>query len=92
MLGHFVSFTAGVVTGWTARSVLGSTREMSVRVMTLAIAARERMHRTAAEQVEWWEDLVAEARSRYATMAAGAAVEPDDDGDPEARRHLHAVR
>jgi hypothetical protein len=89
MFGHFVSFTAGVVTGWTARSVLGSTREVSVRVMTLAIAARRRVHRSAYEQFEWWEDVIAEARSRYATMAAGTR---SDDDASEAARHLHSVQ
>jgi hypothetical protein len=69
MFTHAASFVAGVITGWTARSVFGSTREVSVRLMTVAIAARERVRRGAAEQVELWEDLVAEARSRYAAIA-----------------------
>jgi len=75
MFTHAASFVAGVVTGWTARSVLGSTREVSVRVMMVALAARDRMRRSAAEQVELWEDLVAEARSRHpgARYLAGSA-------------------
>jgi hypothetical protein len=77
MFTHAASFVAGVVTGWTARSVLGSTREVSVRLMMVALAARDRMRRGAAEQVELWEDLVAEARSRYAALA-GERPDPGD--------------
>ena len=91
MISHFVSFTAGVVTGWTARSVLGSTREVSVRIMTVAIAARERMRRSAAEQVEWWEDMVAEARSRYAAIAGERAADAADADDSTPSNGVSAV-
>jgi hypothetical protein len=38
-----------------------------VRTLTVAMGARNRVRRVAAEQVEWWEDLLAEAQSRFAT-------------------------
>jgi hypothetical protein len=79
MLSHALSFSAGVVTGWTARSVFGSTRELAVRVMTATLAVRERVRRTAAEQVEWWEDMVAEARSRFASERTVDGEDGDDD-------------
>jgi hypothetical protein len=78
MFTHALSFAAGVVTGWTARSVLGSSRELAVRAMALSMGLRERLHRTAAEQVEWWEDMVAEARARSASFRGADAAATDD--------------
>jgi hypothetical protein len=79
MFSHFASFAAGFVAGWGARSVFGSTREATVRLMTVAIGARERLRRTAAEQVEWWEDMVAEAQSRYASVTASRQEDEDEE-------------
>ena len=58
------AFSAGVVVGWVGRGVLGSERELLIRTIGLAQAIKHRVTRVAAEQVEWWEDLVAEARAR----------------------------
>jgi hypothetical protein len=84
MFGHAISFAAGVVTGWTARSVFGSTRELAVRGLTVAIAMRERVRRAAAEQVEWWEDTVAEAKARYSN---GHPAHDEESDDPIAMAH-----
>src|SRR5438128_651658 len=59
-----LAFGAGVVTGWTARAALGSTREALVRAVVLAHGVRERLQRTFAEQSEWVEDMLAEGRAR----------------------------
>ena len=58
------AFSAGVVVGWVGRGVIGSERELLVRTLGLAQLVKARVSRIAAEQVEWWEDLVAEARTR----------------------------
>ena len=90
MFTHAASFVAGVITGWTARSVFGSTREVSVRLMTVAIAARERVRRSAAEQVELWEDMVAEARSRYAAIAREQRTGDANGADPRVNGATHS--
>ncbi len=64
MVTHGAAFGAGFVSGWLARSAVGSTREAIVRGLTLAMKLRDRMRRAAADQMEWWEDMVAEADSR----------------------------
>lgn len=64
MIRTFGAFSAGVVVGWVGRGVLGSERELLVRVIGLAQVVKHRVSRLAAEQVEWWEDLVAEAKTR----------------------------
>ena len=64
MVTHGAAFGAGFVSGWLARSAVGSTREAIVRGLALAMKLRDRMRRAAADQVEWWEDMVAEADSR----------------------------
>ena len=60
-----VAYAAGVVTGWAARSMLGSTREVAVRAVKLALDLRAQLRRVAAEQVELFEDVVAEAQVRH---------------------------
>jgi len=64
MVTHGAAFGAGFVSGWIARSAVGSTREAIVRGLALAMKLRDRMRRAAADQMEWWEDMVAEADSR----------------------------
>src|SRR5215467_2794675 len=64
MVTHGAAFGAGFVSGWLARSAVGSTREAIVRGLALAMKLRDRMRRAAADQMEWWEDMVAEADSR----------------------------
>jgi hypothetical protein len=64
MLRTMGAFAAGVVVGWVGRGVLGSERELLVRSIGLAHVIRGHVTRLAAEQVEWWQDLVAEAKAR----------------------------
>jgi hypothetical protein len=71
------AFSAGVAVGWVARGVIGSERELMVRTIALAAAAKDGVTRLAAEQVEWWQDLVAEARSRLALKQEAAS--PDEN-------------
>ncbi len=58
------AFAAGVVVGWVGRGVIRIGRELLVRTIGLAQIVKDRVTRMTAEQVEWWQDLVAEARSR----------------------------
>jgi hypothetical protein len=58
------AFTAGVVVGWVGRGMVSSNRELLLRTIGVATLAKRRVTRVAAEQVEWWQDLVAEAMAR----------------------------
>jgi hypothetical protein len=64
MWSHGAAFGAGFVSGWLARSAAGSTREAIVRGLAVAIRVRDRMRRAAADHMEFWEDMVAEAKVR----------------------------
>ena len=64
MLRTLGAFSAGVVVGWVGRGVLGSERELLVRTVALTQVLRGHLTRLAAEQVEWWQDVVAEAKAR----------------------------
>ena len=64
MFRTFGAFAAGVVVGWVGRGVIGTERELLIRTVALAQTIKDRVARAAGEQVEWWEDLVAEARAR----------------------------
>jgi hypothetical protein len=65
------AFAAGVVVGWVGRGVIGSERELLVRTVGLAHVVRGHVARIAAEQVEWWQDLVAEAKARVELQRGG---------------------
>ena len=69
------AFLAGVVVGWTGRSVAGSTREALVQAIILGHRLRDGARRVVAEQVEWAEDMFAEGRARYEARRDGAAFD-----------------
>ena len=69
------AFLAGVVVGWTGRSVMGSTRETLVQAIILGHRLRDGARRVVAEQVEWAEDMFAEGRARYEARRDGAAFD-----------------
>lgn len=80
MLRTMAAFSAGVVVGWVGRGVLGSEREVLVRAIGAAHVARRGLTRLAAEQVEWWQDLVAEAKARVELQRK--ASHPDENTTP----------
>ena len=69
----FVSYVAGVATGWVLRSAVGSTRGLVVSAVAVALEARDRTMRILAQEREFLEDLVAEGRARYAAARAQSA-------------------
>lgn len=69
----FVSYVAGVVTGWALRSAVGSTRGLIVSAVSVALEARDRTMRILAQEREFLEDLVAEGRARYTAARAQTA-------------------
>jgi hypothetical protein len=84
MLRTVAAFASGVVVGWVARGVLGSERELLLRTIVLAQQARERVARFTGEQLEWWQDLVAEARARVDVHREG--THPDEDSQTKVIR------
>ena len=84
MLRTLAAFSAGVVVGWVGRGVLGSEREVLVRAIGATHAARMSLTRIAAEQVEWWQDLVAEAKARVELQRR--ASHPDENAAPNVVR------
>ena len=61
-------FGAGFVGGWAARSLADSPQGVGVKLLEIAMNAKERVGQWAAVERERLEDMMAEARSR---------VEPD---------------
>jgi hypothetical protein len=84
MLRTIGAFASGVVVGWVARGVVGSERELLLRSIVLAQRINDRVRRLAAEQVEWWQDLVAEARARIEIDRQAAT--PDEDSQAKVIR------
>jgi hypothetical protein len=64
-LKAFGAFAAGVVVGWTGRTVFGSTRELMVQALVTAHEVQGHAKRLLAERFEWAEDMFAEGRARY---------------------------
>lgn len=59
-----VAFTVGFGGGWAARSLADSPQGVGVKLLEVAIKAKERLGRWAAVERERLEDMVAEAQSR----------------------------
>jgi hypothetical protein len=84
-LKTFGAFAAGVVVGWTGRSVFGSTRELMVQALVVAHHLQSQAKRILAERFEWAEDMFAEGRARYETDARhgeGGQAGPSPHSDP----------
>jgi hypothetical protein len=83
-LKTFGAFAAGVVVGWTGRSVFGSTRELMVQALVAAHYLERQAKRIVAERFEWAEDMFAEGRARYETEAShdGRSGDPSPYPDP----------
>ena len=64
----------GIVGGWAARSISDSPQGAGVKLLEIAMKAKERFGRWAAVEGERLEDMLAEARSRVDAPAAGLAI------------------
>jgi len=78
------AFATGVVAGWVARGAAGSERELLLRTIGVAQRINDEVRRAAAEQLEWWQDLLAEARARAEADTEGA--KPDEDSHAQVIR------
>jgi len=59
-----LAFGLGFAGGWAARSLADSPQGVGVKLLEIAINAKERLGRWAAVERERLEDMLAEARSR----------------------------
>ena len=69
----FLAIGVGFVGGWAARSLADSPQGAGVKLMEIAMVARERLGRWVAIEAERLEDMLAEARS----AEGGAKAEAD---------------
>lgn len=75
-------FGAGFAGGWAARSVADSPQGVGVKLLVIAMNAKERVGRWAAVERERLEDMMAEARTRV--EADTSAQEADTSAQDEA--------
>jgi len=59
-----VAFGAGFVGGWAARSLADSPQGVGVKLLEVAMTAKERVSRWASVERERLEDMLEEARAR----------------------------
>ncbi len=67
-------FLAGFATGWVVRSSFDSFRDVAVRGLSSWWDMNERAKRFVAVEREYFEDLVAEARTRFDSARARRAA------------------
>jgi hypothetical protein len=65
-------FGSGFVVGWAVRSLADSPQGVGVKLLGLALNAKERVGGWAAVERDRLEDMVAEARSRTEPDISGA--------------------
>ena len=66
-------FGVGFASGWGARSLADSPQGVGVKLLQVAINAKQRVGHWAATERERLEDMMAEARAK---------AEPDTNGSP----------
>ena len=76
------AFIAGFASGWVVRSAVNSTRAVAVAAVTAFYTAQDRARRWAATEREYFEDLVAEGRSRFDAARARTAPRPPVSNRP----------
>ena len=71
-LKSFLAFGVGFAGGWAARSIADSPQGVGVKLLEIAMNAKERIGQWAAVERERLEDMLAEARSKVEPDGAGA--------------------
>ena len=66
-----LTFGAGFVGGWAARSLADSPQNVGVKLLEIAIRAKERVGQWAAAEGERLEGMLAEARSKAEVGTSG---------------------
>lgn len=70
------TFALGFGAGWAVRSISDSSQGVSVKLMEVALKAKERFTHWAAIERERLEDMMAEARSRSGQNGSQLSVVP----------------
>lgn len=60
----FIALAVGFAGGWAARSLADSPQGVGVKLLEVAIKAKDRLGRWAAAERERLEDMVAEAQAK----------------------------
>src|SRR5262245_35579767 len=80
-----LSFLLGVAAAWALPAMSRSFRPLAVEATAFGLGLLEDARRMAAEQMENFEDIAAEARARREQMAAGpAAIHADESEESDA--------
>jgi len=85
-----LAFGAGVVGGWAARSLSDSPEGAGVKLLEVALKAKDQVESWAAVERERLDDMVAEARSNIARSEA--AGKSGQHAKPAGRRGSRIVR
>jgi hypothetical protein len=72
----FLAIGIGFIGGWAARSLADSPQGAGVKLLEIAMIAKERASRWAAIEAERLEDMLAEARSTDGRSKAEAVSRP----------------
>lgn len=79
-----LTFGLGFAGGWAARSLADSPQGVGVKLLEVAMNAKERVSRWAAIERERLEDMMAEAHAR-AKPGSSEANETTNDSGPTTR-------
>jgi len=80
----FLALGVGFAAGWAIRSLADSPQGAGVKLLEIAMNAKERVSRWAAVEAEHLEDMLAEARLRAepdVSRPSGANNGPDRSGN-----------
>lgn len=75
-LGGTFSFIAGFVCGWAVRSTVDSPQALSVKVLGIALQAKNKVNRWLAVERERMTDILAEARAMHDLPGAELQNQP----------------
>lgn len=85
-----LAFGFGVAGGWAARSLSDSPEGAGVKLLEVALKAKDQLEAWAAVERERLDDMVAEARSNIARSEATA--KPGSHARPASKRGPRPVR
>jgi hypothetical protein len=83
-MNGLLTFTAGFVTGWLARSTASSSRDAAVGLIAFGLELGQRAKRAVDQEHERLQALAAEARSRLDRIRAKRATNTNQRVDSAA--------
>jgi len=80
-----LAFGVGFAGGWAARSLADSPQDVGVKLLEIALDAKDKVGRWAAVERERLEDMVAEARARVEPNLSGLNGSESGSGHRKSR-------